>query len=135
MHLETRTVQGHGDISKMPSTEPERGTCMCSRNAEAPDGSGRGHHPVVALSTGRATWLCKEGFGGTSLADQWLRLCAPNVGGTGSSPGQGTKIPHITPLGQKKKSFGDSLFSSPATGAVTHPWTIIPCDGSFYVST
>ena len=25
-----------------------------------------------------------------------LRLCAPNTGGTGSIPGQGTKIPHVT---------------------------------------
>ena len=31
---------------------------------------------------------------GTSLAVQWLRLCASNAGGTGSIPGQGTKIPH-----------------------------------------
>ena len=27
---------------------------------------------------------------------QWLRLCAPNAGDTGSVPGQGTKIPHAT---------------------------------------
>ena len=25
---------------------------------------------------------------------QWLRLHAPNTGGPGSIPGQGTKIPH-----------------------------------------
>ena len=31
---------------------------------------------------------------GTSLVFQWLRLQASNVGGTGSNPGQGTKIPH-----------------------------------------
>ena len=31
---------------------------------------------------------------GTSLAVQWLRLCAFTAGGTGSIPGQGTKIPH-----------------------------------------
>ena len=38
---------------------------------------------------------------GTSLVVQWLRLCAPNAGGLGSNPGQGTrshmsqlKIPH-----------------------------------------
>ena len=37
----------------------------------------------------RVTW-------GTSLAVQWLRLCAPNVGDGGSFPGQGTKIPHAT---------------------------------------
>ena len=28
---------------------------------------------------------------GTSLVVQWLRLCAPNVGGPGSIPGQGTR--------------------------------------------
>ena len=32
---------------------------------------------------------------------QWLRLHASNAGGMGSSPGQGTKIPH--PMWQKKK--------------------------------
>ena len=40
---------------------------------------------------------------GTCLVVQWLRLCAPNAGGPGSIPGQGTrscmpqsrpKIPH-----------------------------------------
>jgi len=29
---------------------------------------------------------------GISLVDQWLRLCAPNAGGTGAIPGRGTKI-------------------------------------------
>ena len=29
----------------------------------------------------------------TSLVVQWLSLCAPTAGGTGSIPGQGTKIP------------------------------------------
>ena len=29
----------------------------------------------------------------TSLAVQWLRLCAPNVGGMISVPGWGAKIP------------------------------------------
>ena len=28
---------------------------------------------------------------GTSLVVQWLRLCAPNAGGLGLSPGQGTR--------------------------------------------
>ena len=28
---------------------------------------------------------------GTSLVAQWLRLCAPNAGGLGSIPGQGTR--------------------------------------------
>ena len=26
---------------------------------------------------------------------QWLRLCSPNAGDTGSIPGWGTKIPHL----------------------------------------
>ena len=38
---------------------------------------------------------------GTSLVVQWLRLCAPNAGGTGSIPGQGTEIPHAAECGQK----------------------------------
>ena len=28
---------------------------------------------------------------GTSLVVQWVRLCAPNAGGPGSIPGQGTR--------------------------------------------
>ena len=28
---------------------------------------------------------------GTSLVVQWIRLCAPNAGGQGSIPGQGTR--------------------------------------------
>ena len=31
---------------------------------------------------------------GTSLAVQWLRLCASTAGNTGLIPGDGTKIPH-----------------------------------------
>ena len=33
---------------------------------------------------------------GTSLAAQWLRFCAPKVGGTGWIPGWRTKILHAT---------------------------------------
>ena len=36
----------------------------------------------------------ERGAGGPSLAVQWLRLCPCNAEGTGSIPGQGTKIPH-----------------------------------------
>ena len=39
---------------------------------------------------------------GTSLAVQWLKLCISTAGGTGSIPGQGTKIPHAMQRGQKK---------------------------------
>ena len=28
---------------------------------------------------------------GTSMGAQWLRLCAPNAGGSGLIPGQGTR--------------------------------------------
>ena len=31
---------------------------------------------------------------GISLVVQWLRLCTSNAGDTGSTPGQGIKIPH-----------------------------------------
>ena len=34
---------------------------------------------------------------------QWLRYHASTAGGTGSDPGQGTKIPHAMQHGQKKK--------------------------------
>ena len=44
----------------------------------------------------------KRGLG-NSLAVQWLGLRASMVGGTGSIPGQGTKIPRIMLHGQKKK--------------------------------
>ena len=38
---------------------------------------------------------------GTFLAVQWLRFYASSSGGTGSVPGQGTKIPHaVEQLGQ-----------------------------------
>ena len=33
----------------------------------------------------------KEGWEGTSLVDQWLRLCVPKAGGRGPIPGQGTR--------------------------------------------
>ena len=44
-----------------------------------------------------------KGLSGTSLAVQWLRLCASTAGGTGSIPGWRTKILHATKGGQKIK--------------------------------
>ena len=32
---------------------------------------------------------------GTSLAVQWLRLCAPSAGGPGSIPGQGSRMQQL----------------------------------------
>ena len=40
---------------------------------------------------------------GTSLVVQGLGLCNSNAGGTGSIPGQGTKIPQATYSQKKKK--------------------------------
>ena len=40
---------------------------------------------------------------GTSMGAQWLRLCAPNAGGSGLIPGWGTKILHAVWYGKKKK--------------------------------
>ena len=40
---------------------------------------------------------------GISLAVQWLGLHASTAGGTGSIPGQGTKILHASRRSQKKK--------------------------------
>ena len=40
---------------------------------------------------------------GTSLAVQWLRICASTAGGTGSILGQETKIPQVVWLGWKVK--------------------------------
>ncbi|TEA30223.1 hypothetical protein DBR06_SOUSAS17410018, partial [Sousa chinensis] len=42
-----------------------------------------------------------------SLVIQWLRLCAPNAGGSGSIPGQGMRshMPQLkTPHGTTKKN-------------------------------
>ena len=39
---------------------------------------------------------------GTSLMAQWLRLRVSNAGGMGSTPGQGTKIPHARQHGEIK---------------------------------
>ena len=40
----------------------------------------------------------------TSLAVQWLRLCASTAAGTGSTPGQGTKIPPAAQCGQNNNN-------------------------------
>ena len=45
---------------------------------------------------------------GTSLAVQWLRLCAPSAGGMGSIPGRETEISHAVQRGQKPKKSSKS---------------------------
>ena len=44
---------------------------------------------------------------GTSLVIQWLRLCAFNVGGMGSIPGQGTTIPRVRYCGGGGGGWGE----------------------------
>ena len=50
---------------------------------------------------------------GTSLAVQWLRLCAPNAGGMGSIPGQGTKVRHAPQHSQKEKRKKKCIWDPP----------------------
>ena len=50
---------------------------------------------------------------------QWLKLCAPNAGGTGSIFGLGTKIPHSFQCDQKerkKRSISSELGVGQRTG-------------------
>ena len=49
--------------------------------------------------------LSKNGCHGTSLAVQWLILCAYIAWGTGSIPGQGIKIPHAARYDQIKQKI------------------------------
>ena len=61
--------------------------CFCARDFSVPTQCS----PSMALTACTGCFLkCR----GTSLAVQWLRLRAPNAGGTGLTPGRGAKIPH-----------------------------------------
>ena len=53
-----------------------------------------------------STIIRNRTFHGTSLAVQWLRLCASTARGVGSIPGRGTKIPYAARCDQKKKKGG-----------------------------
>ena len=46
---------------------------------------------------------------------QWLRLCTPNAGDTGSIPGWGTKVPYV--VGCKKKLQSISSLGNRYMGA------------------
>ena len=48
----------------------------------------------------------------TSLVIQWLRLKLSSAGDAGSTPGQGTKIPHVTLPKILKRKIKKSLFYS-----------------------
>ena len=47
---------------------------------------------------------------GTSLAVQWLKLCASNTGVVGSIPGCGSKILHATWFSQKRTSLKQTIW-------------------------
>ena len=57
---------------------------------------------VIIVSSLLFTELLKFKKLGTSLAVQWLGLCAFTAEGKGSIPGWGTKIPRASWRGQKK---------------------------------
>ena len=48
-------------------------------------------HSILLVTQSSPDWMWQETIQGTSLVVQWLRLCAPNAGGPGSIPGQGTR--------------------------------------------
>ena len=55
---------------------------------------------------------------GTSLAVQWLGLCASTAGGMGSIPGWGTKIPHAMQTNNNNNNKSNVLltkYSGPST--------------------
>ena len=69
---------------------------------------------------------------GISLVVQWLRLRAPNAGGLGSTPGQGTRahMPQLRPSAAKhitniKNQNTGLLLKFPSLSEVTHPDEII----------
>ena len=55
------------------------------------------------MPRGMAREQQKNGQRGTSLAGQWLGLCAFTAEGPGSTPGQGSKIPQAAQCRQKVK--------------------------------
>ena len=66
------------------------------------------HHTKLCTLAGSASdWMSRNRGGGTSLAVQWLRLCASTAGGMGSIPGvipgRGTKTPKPHSVAKKKK--------------------------------
>ena len=64
---------------------------------------------------------------GTSLAVQWSGHCPSTAGGTGSIPGWGTKVPHATQCGKKKKWLH---YAKPLLSKVpgrTGCWLLLSC--------
>ena len=64
-----------------------------------------------------------QGVSGNFLAVQWLGMHAFTAEGTGSVPGQGTKILQAVQCGQKKNCFNSVLFSRSVVSDFATPWT------------
>ena len=89
----------------------------------------------IHIYTHKEKKICQLGGGGvalemwfrTSLAVQWLRLCASTAGGAGSIPGRGTKILWHAPPHTKKMRFGEvSLHRSFAWAVRETRWRCNP---------
>ena len=78
-------MRGNGSIWRMAS----QGSTLCREMASEKD------------SPGLMESVIQESDLGTSLVVQWLRLCASNARGMGSTPRQGTKIPYALQQGQR----------------------------------
>ena len=68
----------------------------------------------------------------TSLAVQWLRLCVPNTGDTGSFPGQRTEIPHLV-LPKKQKRTNKQNDTSKLLFLPKPPNQILSLKRNFYM--
>ena len=70
-------------------------------------------------------YLYSKSYSGTSLAVQWLRLCAPNAGNMALIPNRGTKISPEAQHGQKNSkttlSFQSALWRKVSTRSPTFP--------------
>ena len=62
----------------------------------------------------------------TSLMVQWLRLCTSNAGRAGSILGRGTKIPHASWQGQKKKTDKNPRAPSPSSATFLFQGLALP---------
>ena len=106
------------ELSHMPGSKPIAGKemrhCDWLRLPRAPEEWSQGlcDESLASLKQGslkkergkgRQHCSLKDVQNGTSLAVQWLRLCASNAGDMGSIPGWGTKIPHAAQGSQSEK--------------------------------
>ena len=69
---------------------------------DAPSSSRSPGTPSLSVALDRL----RNASGGTALVGQWLRVCFSTTGGTGSIPGQETKILHAVQHSGKKKRNG-----------------------------